>query len=321
MKHSCLAFCFYTNNSSNCNTTTSRTQWLNAHTSNLTKTYFNQTNTHVQNFSSDQQWFFFFLVMIFFFNEEGYKFESHVESTWCRELYVTWDYLVWGELILLITLLFLQVICSFWSVFRWKYQRNCTDSCLNLCVLTMVLGKVFLPPSIDQRATLVPFSLSLWPICWVQVIWNLFWFRSFRLYDFICGFFKSMECFCIAPFFTLFQSSIWPLTFGLACCAVEMMHFAAPRYDMDRFGVVFRASPRQADCIIVAGTVTNKMAPALRKVKSHGFLPLFEWYVMQRKETWFWVSVQVYMSKGMKVACFISDEVAKGTKLCPGRRV
>ena len=46
-----------------------------------------------------------------------------------------------------------------------------------------------------------------------------------------------------------------------------MMHFAAPRYDMDRFGVVFRASPRQADCIIVAGTLTNKMAPALRKVR------------------------------------------------------
>lgn len=44
------------------------------------------------------------------------------------------------------------------------------------------------------------------------------------------------------------------------------MHIAAPRYDMDRFGVVFRASPRQADCIIVAGTLTNKMAPALRKV-------------------------------------------------------
>ena len=49
-------------------------------------------------------------------------------------------------------------------------------------------------------------------------------------------------------------------------CAVEMMHIAAPRYDMDRYGVVFRASPRQADVIIVAGTVTNKMAPALRKV-------------------------------------------------------
>lgn len=62
------------------------------------------------------------------------------------------------------------------------------------------------------------------------------------------------------------RSSIWPLTFGLACCAVEMMHVAAPRYDMDRFGVVFRAAPKQADCIIVAGTVTNKMAPALRRV-------------------------------------------------------
>merc|ERR1712226_563507 len=62
------------------------------------------------------------------------------------------------------------------------------------------------------------------------------------------------------------KSSLWPLTFGLACCAVEMMHFAAPRYDMDRFGVVFRATPRQADCIIVAGTLTNKMAPALRKI-------------------------------------------------------
>lgn len=62
------------------------------------------------------------------------------------------------------------------------------------------------------------------------------------------------------------QSSLWPMTFGLACCAVEMMHMAAPRYDMDRFGVVFRASPRQADVMIVAGTLTNKMAPALRKV-------------------------------------------------------
>lgn len=61
------------------------------------------------------------------------------------------------------------------------------------------------------------------------------------------------------------RSSLWPLTFGLACCAVEMMHIAAPRYDMDRFGVVFRAAPKQADCIIVAGTVTNKMAPALRR--------------------------------------------------------
>ncbi|XP_076977455.1 NADH dehydrogenase [ubiquinone] iron-sulfur protein 7, mitochondrial-like isoform X2 [Tamandua tetradactyla] len=62
------------------------------------------------------------------------------------------------------------------------------------------------------------------------------------------------------------QSSLWPMTFGLACCAVEMMHMAVPRYDMDRFGVVFRASPRQSDVMIVAGTLTNKMAPALRKV-------------------------------------------------------
>lgn len=61
------------------------------------------------------------------------------------------------------------------------------------------------------------------------------------------------------------------MTFGLACCAVEMMHMAAPRYDMDRFGVVFRASPRQSDVMIVAGTLTNKMAPALRKV---GLAPL-----------------------------------------------
>ncbi|KAH9249755.1 NADH-ubiquinone oxidoreductase 20 kDa subunit [Batrachochytrium salamandrivorans] len=60
--------------------------------------------------------------------------------------------------------------------------------------------------------------------------------------------------------------SIWPMTFGLACCAVEMMHTMGSRYDMDRFGIVFRASPRQSDVMIVAGTLTNKMAPALRKV-------------------------------------------------------
>lgn len=61
-------------------------------------------------------------------------------------------------------------------------------------------------------------------------------------------------------------SSLWPMTFGLACCAVEMMHTAASRYDLDRFGIVFRPSPRQSDVMIVAGTLTNKMAPALRKV-------------------------------------------------------
>lgn len=60
--------------------------------------------------------------------------------------------------------------------------------------------------------------------------------------------------------------SLWPMTFGLACCAVEMMHAGAARYDLDRFGVLFRASPRQSDVMIVAGTLCNKMAPALRKV-------------------------------------------------------
>ena len=60
--------------------------------------------------------------------------------------------------------------------------------------------------------------------------------------------------------------SMWPLTFGLACCAVEMMHAGTARLDTDRYGVVFRASPRQADVMIVAGTLVNKMAPALRQV-------------------------------------------------------
>jgi len=60
-------------------------------------------------------------------------------------------------------------------------------------------------------------------------------------------------------------SLMW-MTFGLACCAVEMMQAAMPRYDLERFGFAPRASPRQSDVMIVAGTLTNKMAPALRKV-------------------------------------------------------
>lgn len=62
------------------------------------------------------------------------------------------------------------------------------------------------------------------------------------------------------------SGSLWPMTFGLACCAVEMMQTASARYDLDRYGAVFRPSPRQSDVMIVAGTLTNKMAPALRKV-------------------------------------------------------
>ena len=62
------------------------------------------------------------------------------------------------------------------------------------------------------------------------------------------------------------KGSLWPMSFGLACCAVEMMQTAASRYDMDRYGCLFRPSPRQSDVMIVAGTLTNKMAPALRRV-------------------------------------------------------
>ena len=63
------------------------------------------------------------------------------------------------------------------------------------------------------------------------------------------------------------RSSMWPATFGLACCAIEMMAAGGAEYDMSRFGMeVFRASPRQADLMIVAGRVSQKMAPVLRQV-------------------------------------------------------
>jgi len=62
-------------------------------------------------------------------------------------------------------------------------------------------------------------------------------------------------------------SSLWPLTFGLACCSIEMIQFyAAPQHDADRFGIIPRNSPRQCDVLIVAGTLTKKMAPIVRRV-------------------------------------------------------
>lgn len=71
--------------------------------------------------------------------------------------------------------------------------------------------------------------------------------------------------------------SLWPMTFGLACCAIEMMQTGASRFDLDRFGVIFRPSPRQSDLIIVAGTLTNKMASALRKVYDQ--MPSPKWVI------------------------------------------
>lgn len=73
------------------------------------------------------------------------------------------------------------------------------------------------------------------------------------------------------------KSSLWPMTFGLACCAIEMMASGAARYDFDRFGVIFRATPRQSDVIIIAGTVTHKMADAI--VKVYNQMPEPRWVI------------------------------------------
>lgn len=62
------------------------------------------------------------------------------------------------------------------------------------------------------------------------------------------------------------SSSLWPVTFGLACCGIEMMTTGSSHYDLDRLGIIFRGSPRQADVLIVAGTVTKKMAHIVRRI-------------------------------------------------------
>ncbi|MGL4821202.1 MAG: NuoB/complex I 20 kDa subunit family protein [Bacilli bacterium] len=62
------------------------------------------------------------------------------------------------------------------------------------------------------------------------------------------------------------SNSLWPMTFGLACCAIEMMGVGSSHYDLDRFGSFFRTSPRQSDVMIVSGTVTKKMAPIVKRL-------------------------------------------------------
>ena len=71
------------------------------------------------------------------------------------------------------------------------------------------------------------------------------------------------------------KKSMWPLACGLSCCAIEMMHAAASRFDLDQFGCLFRASPRHADLMIVSGTITNKMAPHLKQLYDQMLCPKF----------------------------------------------
>jgi len=73
------------------------------------------------------------------------------------------------------------------------------------------------------------------------------------------------------------KSALWPETFGIACCAIEMISAGCSRYDLDRFGIVFRASPRQSDVMIIAGTVTKKFAPVV--VRLYHQMPEPRWVV------------------------------------------
>ncbi|MCD6386523.1 NADH-quinone oxidoreductase subunit NuoB [Candidatus Sumerlaeota bacterium] len=82
---------------------------------------------------------------------------------------------------------------------------------------------------------------------------------------------KSLPNVLVLPVDYLFNwarlSSLWPMTFGLACCAIEMMAIGAPKFDIDRFGAgAFRGTPRQSDVMVVAGTVTYKMAPRVKRL-------------------------------------------------------
>lgn len=75
------------------------------------------------------------------------------------------------------------------------------------------------------------------------------------------------------------RSALWPMTFGLACCAIEMISAGCSRYDTDRLGMVFRPSPRQSDVMVIAGTMTKKIAPAVKRLYDQ--MPEPRWVIAQ----------------------------------------
>ncbi|MCS7264516.1 MAG: NADH-quinone oxidoreductase subunit B [Armatimonadetes bacterium] len=110
-------------------------------------------------------------------------------------------------------------------------------------------GQPMLPPELRQQKL----EIVLTKFDWLKEIANRFLDNTPVIGDLKDRAFKWAR-----------KSSLWYMTFGLACCAIEMMATAGPRYDFDRFGMIPRATPRQADLMIVAGTVTYKMAPRVR---------------------------------------------------------